>query len=258
MYTDVAKDKLREKPAAHWKVAGLGITRKIGEFAPLPSVQQELDGIIYVGSRKAQGGVLPGDIYLDKDFTQARLHDVLDRDYPVLHIASHFVFIPGTEAQSFLLLGDGKQLSLAELRTGGWKFGSVDMMTLSACETALGGGKDENGREIEGFGALAQRQGAKGVLATLWPVADQSTAMLMRSLYRLRHEKGLTKADALREAQLALVSGKHKRPEILRKIPVVSSASAATADAPAYIPDPAKPYAHPYYWAPFILMGNWL
>ena len=258
MYTEVATDKLREKPEAQWKVAGLGITHKIGEFAALPSVQQELDGIIYVGARKSAGGVLPGDIYLDKDFNQARLHDVLDRAYPVLHIASHFVFIPGTEAQSFLLLGDGKQLSLAELRTGGWKFGSVDMMTLSACETALGGGRDENGREIEGFGALVQRQGAKGVLATLWPVADQSTAILMQTLYRLRQEKGMTKAEALREAQLALITGKHAQPAISRKIPITSSAVAATADAPVYAPDPSKPYAHPYYWAPFILMGNWL
>lgn len=258
MYTEVAKDKLRQKPADQWKVAGLGITRKIGEFSPLPSVQQEMDGIIYIGTWKATGGVLPGEIYLDKEFTQARFHDVLDRAYPVLHIASHFVFIPGTEAQSFLLLGDGKQLSLAELRTGGWKFASVDMMTLSACETALGGGHDENGREIEGFGALAQRQGAKGVLATLWPVADQSTAILMQNLYRLRQERGLTKADALREAQLLLITGKHTRPEALRKTAMVSSAGMGDIDAPVYIPDPAKPFGHPYYWAPFILMGNWL
>ena len=258
MYTEVAKDKLREKPGAKWKAAGFGITRRIGEFAPLPSVQQELDGIIYTGSPKATGGVLPGDIYLDEAFTQTRLHDVLDLAYPVMHIASHFVFIPGTEAQSFLLLGDGKQLSLAELRTGGWKFDAVDMMTLSACETALGGGSDEKGREIEGFGALVQRQGAKGVLATLWPVADQSTAIFMQTLYRLRQEKGLTKAAALREAQQALISGKHALPATSGNPSVSGSAGAGTADAPAYTPDPARPYAHPFYWAPFILMGNWL
>lgn len=258
IYTDVTKEKLIEKPEAHWQVAGLGITRKIGEFAPLPSVRQELDGIIHVGSQIAAGGVLPGVIYLDNDFTQDRLHNVLNRAYPVLHIASHFVFIPGTEDQSFLLLGDGSQLSLADLRTGGWKFGSVDLMTLSACETALGGGRDENGREIEGFGALAQRQGAKGVLATLWSVSDQSTAILMQSLYRIRQEKGLTKAEALREAQMALLTGKHALPASSGKIVTSSSTGTGAADAPTYIPDPAKPYAHPYYWSPFVLMGNWL
>lgn len=255
MYTEVAKDKLREKPKANWKAAGFGVTRKIGEFSPLPSVQQELDGIIHVGSKLPTGGVLPGDIYLNDDFTQDRLHDVLNRAYPVLHIASHFVFIPGTEAQSFLLLGDGKQLSLAELRTGGWKFGSVDLMTLSACETALGGGLDENGREIEGFGALAQRQGAKGVLATLWSVSDQSTAILMQSLYRLRQGNALTKAEALREAQMGLLNGKHA---FTAKVANSDNTEAGTANAPTFIPNPAKPYAHPYYWAPFVLMGNWL
>ena len=257
MYTEVAKDKLREKPEALWKVAGFGITDKIGEFPPLPSVRQELEGIVRMDSRKMSGGVLPGNIYLNKDFTQVRLKDVLDRDYSVLHIASHFKFIPGTVTQSFLLLGDGGQLSLEKLRTDGWKFGSVDMMTLSACETALGGGEDENGREIEGFGALVQRQGAKSVLATLWKVADKSTAVLMESLYRLRQERGLNKADALREAQLVLISGKHPRqPIAVQK--EEDGKPLNIANAPPYIPDPAKPYAHPYFWAPFILMGNWL
>jgi len=259
MYTELAKDNLREKPKAQWKVAGLGTTRKLGEFAPLPSVRQELEGIINDGSRKASGGALPGDIYLDKDFTEARLHDVLTRAYPVVHIASHFNFSLQSDAQSFLLLGDGKQLSLAELRTGGWKFDSVDMMTLSSCETALGGSRDANGREIEGFGALVQRQGAKGVLATLWKVADQSTAILMQTLYRLRQENGLTKAEALREAQLALINGKHAHtPPNTVNTPIPNSAGAVSANAPAYTPDPDKPFAHPYYWAPFILMGNWL
>jgi CHAT domain-containing protein/tetratricopeptide (TPR) repeat protein len=256
MYTEVAKDKLSEKPEAHWKVAGLGLTQKVGEFSALPSVKQELTGIVKGKLWDMSAGVLPGDIYLDQEFTQARLHEVLDQDYSVLHISSHFAFIPGTVAQSFLLLGDGKQLTLEELRTGGWKFGSVDLMTLSSCQTAING--DGSGREIEGFGALVQRQGAKGVLATLWKVADQSTAILMQSFYRLHQENGLTKAEALREAQLGLISGKHPHPAASRMMPIISSTVAATADAPAYTLDPSKPYAHPFYWAPFILMGNWL
>jgi CHAT domain-containing protein len=256
VYTEVAKGNLSGKPIVQWRVAGLGTTRKIGEFAPLPSVQQELDGIIKVGSSNSNLGVLPGDIYLNENFTQTRFHDVLDRTYPVLHVASHFKFIPGTEAQSFLLLGDGNQLSLADIRTGGWKFNSVDLITLSACETGLGGGRDGNGREIEGFGVLVQKQGAKGVLATLWSVADQSTSIFMQELYRSRQEKHLTKAEALREAQLALINGNHKRPTTIKLAPSINNVT--TNKAPAFIPDPAKLYAHPFYWAPFILMGNWL
>jgi len=258
MYTEVAKENLRTRPESNWRVAGLGVTRKIGEFKALPSVQQELGGIIRSPSDMALSGVLPGDIYLDGDFTQARFHDVLNRAYPVLHIASHFVLIPGTEAQSFLLLGDGAQLSLADIRSGGWKFNSVDLMTLSACETGLGGGRDANGREIEGFGVLAQKQGAKGVLATLWKVEDQSTAILMQAMYRARQEEHLTKADALREAQLALLSGHHTQPTHFRTTSTNNGVAQGAADAPAYTPDPDKPFAHPYYWAPFILMGNWL
>ena len=101
----------------------------------------------------------------------------------------------------------------------------MDLLTLSACDTGLGGGRDERGREIEGFGVIAQQQGAKAVLATLWPVADQSTAVLMADMYRRRQTQNLTKIEALRQAQIALQS----QPK----------------------------YAHPYYWAPFILMGNW-
>lgn len=254
IYTEVAKDKLREKPVDQWKVAGLGTTRKIGEFSALPAVQQEMDGIVRVKSGNLSKGILPGEVYLDESFTEARFRELTDQPFPVLHIASHFKFIPGTEAQSFLLLGDGEQLSLAEIRSGGWKFNSVDLMTLSACETGLGGGRDANGREIEGFGVLAQKQGAKGVLATLWSVADQSTALLMQTMYRARQEKRLTKAEALREAQLALITGNHKMPTETKVMSPINS----TSTAPAYTTDPARPYAHPYYWAPFILMGNWL
>jgi CHAT domain-containing protein len=83
-----------------------------------------------------------------------------------------------------------------------------------------------DGREVEGFGWLAQRQGAKAVLATLWAVADESTSRFMQRFYRLREERGLSKAAALAEAQRE------------------------------FIASPAL--AHPFFWAPFILMGNWL
>ena len=72
---------------------------------------------------------------------------------------------------------------------------------------------------------IAQQQGAKAVLATLWPVADQSTSMLMADMYQRRQQQALSKIEALRQAQLALMA--------------------------------QSKYAHPFYWAPFILMGNW-
>ena len=221
MYTSVTKAKLRDAVALQWQAAGLGVTRAMGEFAALPGVKSEMSGIVKSGG----AGVLPGEVYLDEAFSAQRLKDVSQRNFQLLHVASHFRFSPGTEVNSFLLLGDGHQLTLGDIRTQNYRFDNVDLLTLSACDTGLGGGRDEQGREIEGFGVIAQQQGAKAVLATLWPVADQSTATLMAEMYRRRQEQQLTKIEALRQAQLTLMAQSR--------------------------------YAHPFYWAPFILMGNW-
>lgn len=221
MYTRVTKDKLRDAVAQEWQAAALGLTQAVGEFDALPAVRAEMRSIVKDG----RTGVLPGEVHLDKAFSAARLKDVSQRPFQLLHVASHFRFSPGTEVNSFLLLGDGQQLTLGDIRTQNFRFDQVDLLTLSACDTGLGGGRDAQGREIEGFGVIAQQQGAKAVLATLWPVADQSTALLMADMYKRRQSQRLTKIEALRQAQLSLM---------------------------------AQPrYAHPFYWAPFILMGNW-
>jgi CHAT domain-containing protein len=224
IYTSVVRDKLRDAAVPQWTAAGLGLTRAVGEFAPLPAVRAEMDSIVKTRG-DAGTGVVPGEVYLDEAFTASRLKDVGQRKFELLHVASHFRFSPGTEANSFLVLGDGQQLTLGDLRTQNYRFDYVDLLTLSACETGLGGGRDEKGKEIEGFGVLAQQQGAKAVLATLWPVADRSTATLMADMYRRRQAHGLSKIEALRQAQLALMN--HPK------------------------------YMHPFYWAPFVLMGNW-
>jgi CHAT domain-containing protein len=221
VYTSVVRERLREAANPNWQAAGLGVTRKHGNFDPLPAVRTEMSSIIRTGAT----GVLPGEVHLDEAFTAQRLKDVSQRRFPVVHVASHFQFSPGTEINSFLLLGDGTQLTLGDIRTQNYRFDDVDLLTLSACDTGLGGGRDQRGREIEGFGVIAQQQGAKAVLATLWKVADSSTATLMGDMYRRRVQGGLSKIEALRQAQMAMA---------------------------------AQPRtAHPFYWAPFVLMGNW-
>ena len=240
LYTEAARDKIKDAPAAEWRLAGLGLTRAVTGFSALPGVKAELDSIVRTPA-SASKGVLPGAVYLDHAFTAQRMKQSLE--YPVLHIASHFVFAPGTEAESYLLLGDGAKLSLKSLKENDYDFRDVDLITLSACDTAIGGGTDENGREIEGFGALAQRQGAKGVIATLWPVADASTGLLMREFYRAREAGKLSKAEALRRSQLMLLKGTGGG-----GVKAESCNDAANGTC----------YAHPFFWAPFILMGNWL
>ena len=205
--------------------------------------------------------VLPGQMQLDERFTLAQLQSVLDN--PVLHIASHFRFVPGSDA-SFLLLGDGSHLTLRDVRARGLRFNRVDLLTLSACETAVGGGHNENGLEVEGLGVLAQKQGARAVLATLWPVADASTGLLMQRFYQLRQRDNTSKAEALRQAQLVLLRGDFTAGSAASSTAAptqergAARATAGVAAAASFTTDPTRRYAHPYYWAPFILMGNWL
>ena len=244
IFTEAAKDKLKDVPQATWRVAALGLTAAKPGFSALPSVKGELEGILKSGTHAG----MPGEMHLDEAFTSRRMRDVLDKAYPVLHVASHFKFQPGTEANSFLLLGDGNRLTLKDIKEDDYRFNDVDLMTLSACETAVGGGKDANGMEIEGLGALVQKQGAKAVIATLWPVADESTGLLMQRFYQVRESGKLTKAEALRQAQIEFIQVRHT--------PGADAAQRGLSTPNA--PKPASSYTHPYYWAPFILMGNWL
>jgi CHAT domain-containing protein len=165
----------------------------------------------------------------------------------VVHIASHFVFKPGDDTQSYLLLAGkddgnaGFHLTVAEFRDDQkLSLEDTDLLTLSACETGMGGNA-ANGREVDGLGITAQRKGAKAVISSLWEVDDSSTGELMADFYK-RWADGagkVEKVEALRQAQLDLLRG---------------------MIAPK--PDPMNPnqpssFEHPYYWAPFVLMGNW-
>ncbi|SAK51070.1 CHAT domain-containing protein [Caballeronia ptereochthonis] len=102
------------------------------------------------------------------------------------------------------------------------KFDSVALVTLSACETALG--RIERGDEIMGFTRAFFYAGASALLVSMWPVADESTALTMRTFYGSL-TKGEEAIDAMRDAQLAVLANGR--------------------------------FAHPFYWAPFDLMGNW-
>ena len=249
--TLASNTRLKDAPDQEWKAAGFGVTKGFEDASALPSVASELSGIIT--TKPGDGGVLAGEIELDDQFTQQSMRQTLLKRYPVVHIASHFHFQPGNDTSSFLLLGDGGHLSLAELKTSPNLFGGVQLLTLSACNTGVG-----DGTEVEGFGTLAQRQGAKAVVASLWPVADESTSHLMQEFYRIREStQGMTKLEAMRESQLKLLRGEVKvKPGVEPGRGVVPNAT--PAGAAGFPVNKDAPFAHPFYWAPFFLMGNWL
>ena len=253
MYTEASGHGLMRKPAPQWSAQAFGLSRAVPGFSALPGVRTELAAII-----GPQG--LPGHSALDDQFTEQALRDSVTAQPPVLHVASHFVFSPNPSG-SYLMLGDGQRLTLGAL--GRMQFVDLDLLTLSACETALGGGRDVNGKEVEGLGAIARIRGADAVIATLWKVADGSTAQFMQHFYISRQAgPGVTKAEALQRAQLALINGDFAPAAGATVTPAIAEQRAQPSrmntSTTALQPSATNPYAHPYYWAPFVLMGNWL
>jgi CHAT domain-containing protein len=227
---------LKDKPSPDWNALGLGVTKAHRNWPGLPYVKDELIGIIRDETAGGDKGILKGRIMLDENFTEAALRDALARrNYRVVHIASHFRFDPdGDSNDSFLLLGNKEvtKLTLAEIAAIPNFFAGVELLTLSACQTAVGNQasrpNEDQGIEVEGLGVLAQRRGASAVIATLWQMADVSTSQLMEKFYQCHAGTTITtKAEALRQAQLDLVQNTDGK------------------------------YAHPVYWAPFIIIGNW-
>lgn len=192
-----------------------GLTVARDGFAALPGVAGELDRV---------SALLGVPDSRDERFSVAALQESLRRSRAnTLHVASHGQFAPEA-GQTFLLAYDGR-LTLPRLRSalaaGKIREEPIEMIVLSACQTAAG---DE--RAALGIAGIAVGAGARSAVATLWSVSDASTAQLVERFYReLTAGKG-NRAEALRQAQLALL----REPET----------------------------AHPFYWAPFLLIGNWM
>jgi CHAT domain-containing protein len=163
-------------------------------------------------------------------------------DYTVVHFATHAAFVTGRPENSFILFGNGDRINLRDIAT--WSLPRVELVVLSACETGLGG-KLGNGEEILGFGYQMQKTGARAAIASLWVVDDGGTESLMTAFYTFLASSKLTKSEALRQAQIALITGKspsNKQQNGSNNVPAGVGGS----------------FNHPYYWAPFILIGNGL
>ncbi len=259
--TPVSIPHLADKPdVSNMTATAMGISKKYETDLPaLKAVIGELNEVVKDPQVQGANGVLPGTILLDSGFTQKAMEDQLSSPHAVVHIASHFVFKPGDDKQSYLLLADsaeagkGFHLTVANFNDNpNLALDNTELLTLSACETGMSGSASD-GREVDGLGTTALSKGAKAVISTLWEVDDSSTGALMADFYK-RWAQGAGKVEkvaALRQAQLDLLLGK-------------SPTGAPRSDGSnrgLSVGDDEKPnpdgFAHPYYWAPFVLMGNW-
>jgi CHAT domain-containing protein len=131
-----------------------------------------------------------------------------------------------------------------------WSLKNVDLVVLSACDTAQGETLG-NGEEILGFGYLMQQGGARAAIASLWSVDDGGTQALMDIFYTMLKRPNMTKAEALRQAQIALITGNYDA--------LGSEGNRIAQSIANRLPVTVTEYLdHPYYWAPFIMIGNGL
>lgn len=160
---------------------------------------------------------------LNNSFTEVNFNRFVNKTpFRLVHLATHGQFSSSAE-ETFLLTWD-ERINIDELNSllrGDSKLlRPVDLLVLSACETATG---DSN--SVLGLAGIAVRGGARSTMASLWAVDDEATVILMTNFYRELANEPITKAESLRRAQISILSQER--------------------------------FAHPFFWSAFILVGNW-
>lgn len=207
-------------------------------FTGLPFARVEVEGL--------SQAVVESTVLLDGQFTPEAIRRKA-RSVNAIHLATHAAFVVGQPDESFILFGNGERLTFKEVESD-WlnRLRDVNLIVLSACETAVGG-RMGGGEEIHGFGYLMEQAGADASIATLWPVDDGGTQILMTEFYK-ELLKGTAKAGALQQAQLALIHSDEEGSVVGRGVLPGGDIG----------PTLKGRLSHPYYWAPFILIGNGL
>ena len=212
---------IEPQPIAQQRLRALtaGLTEGRGGFPPLKYVVDELNTV--------QSQVSESELLLDGDFTStAFLAKINQLPFPVVHLATHGQFSSQAE-NTFILTWDDRinvnQLNSLLRKSDPKGENALELLVLSACETLTG-----DRRAALGLAGVALRAGARSTLATLWRVNDEATALLMGKFYQelANQNTDSTKAEALRRAQLALLEDARFR--------------------------------RPHFWAPYVLVGNWL
>ncbi len=132
----------------------------------------------------------------------------------------------------------------------------ANLVVLSACETGLAGGYAGKLPQADDFVGLTRAfmyAGAPSVVGSLWKVADDSAVALMTEFFKNWKERGMDKAEALRQAQLAMLRGELRLGMVVRGPGGVATVEAEKVEAETG----AKLGRHPYFWAPFVLIGDY-
>lgn len=191
------------------QVLAMGASEFI-DFSPLPSVPKELD-IIH--------DLWGGTTLLNQGFTSDNLRAQRQQNsYGIVHLATHAFFRPGTANNSFIQLWANDAVDLTQLPELDLADPPVDLLVLSACQTAMGDTEAELG-----FAGLAVQAGVKTVVGSLWQVSDAGTLELMTHFYEHLRSTPF-KSAALRQAQLDMIASDR--------------------------------YNAPYFWAGFTMIGN--
>lgn len=198
------------------KVLAVGVTESVQGFPPLPYVAAELEALGKIFGKST--------VLVDAEFRVGTLEKKLKEEkFTIVHVASHGEF-GGDVEKTFLLAFDGKlTIRRLDVLIGVFKYRDepLELLTLSACETAEG-----DDRAALGLAGVAVKAGARSAVATLWNVNDQAAADLIAEFYRQLQDPSVSRASALKRAQVKILS------------------------------DPR--YDHPALWSPFLLINNWL
>src|SRR5919202_3754137 len=246
--TALSLTDLNTKPQNQLRVLAGAFTKGNYRFN-IGNEQFSFNGLPFAGAEVENLATeLPGTTkLLDQAFSREGTVPRMN-DYTIVHLATHAAFVTGKPEDSFVLFGDGSRATLRDVEN--WSLPNVDLVVFSACETGLGGVC--NGAEILGLGYQLQRTGARAAIASLWSVSDGGTQALMDTFYAALQTGKMTKAEALRQAQIALITGDYKSLGQQRGLEVQQRINRSLPKAVN------TRLSHPNYWAPFILIGNGL
>ncbi len=197
-------------------VLSAGVSLAQDNFPALPGVELELASI---------NTIFPSETLLNDAFTESNLNKKIKSfPYQIVHLATHGEF--SSNAENTFILSWNERINIDQidslLRTDRQQKHQIELLILSACNTAVG-----DKRAALGITGVALRAGARSIIASLWSVSDEATTLLMKNFYQeLANSPKISKAEALRNAQLSVLQNKE--------------------------------FAHPYYWSGFVLVGNWL